>query len=171
MVQGVVRNLDRCCRSVAEHKRKHDASLLKTMQTNFTDQDCVRTADLVESYIHFLLDKYGRTPLEPSGALIRNIKTYVAENLLSDFSMEDLAEVFNYNEKYLGRLFKEKTGQTIREYCNFVKLEQAKSLLKYGKMSIADVASKSGYNNVTYFNRIFKNTTGMTPQNYRSKNV
>ncbi len=151
--------------------RKHikKMSLLKTMQTDFSEKDCVRTADVVESYILFLLDRYGDTPKEAANALIGNIKSYIEENLLYDFSMTDLSAVFNYNEKYLGRLFKTKTGLTIKEYCNQAKVEKAKKLLKHSQTRISDIATQSGFNNVTYFNRMFRTVAGISPQEYRDK--
>ena len=139
------------------------------MEKNFTLEDCCRTADLLESYIHYLLDRYGETTQEASDVLIENIKSYIAENLLHDFSMADLSTVFNYNEKYLGRLFKQKTGMSIKEYCNLAKIKKAKYMLENTRMSIANIAIQVGYNNVTYFNRIFKKVTGQSPQAYRGE--
>ena len=144
-------------------------SLLRTMQTNFTHEDCERIADLLESYIHYLLDRYGETTKESFDVLIENIKSYIDENLLHDFSMADLSTVFNYNEKYLGRLFKQKTGNTIKEYCNIAKIKKARHLLQNSNLNIADIAGQVGYNNVTYFNRIFKRITGLSPQEYRNE--
>lgn len=147
-----------------------DKSLLETMQLNFSEKDCVQTADLLESYILHLLNKYGDTSCQPTDTLIENIKNYIAENLLYDFPISDLSAVLNYNEKYLGRLFKSKTGYTIKEYCNTSKIEKAKALLKSTQLHISEVATKSGFNNVTYFNRVFRKLTGLSPRNYRYKN-
>ena len=144
-------------------------SLLRTMETNFSREDCERTADLLECYIHYLLDRYGETTQESFDVLIENIKSYIEENLLHDFSMADLSTVFNYNEKYLGRLFKQKTGTTIKEYCNIAKVKKAKRLLQSSPLAIAHIAGQVGYNNVTYFNRIFKRITGLSPQAYRDE--
>ena len=144
-------------------------SLLRTMQRDFTPEDCHRTADILESYIHYLLDRYGETTRESFDVLIENIKSYIDENLLHDFSMSDLSTVFNYNEKYLGRLFRQKTGTTIKEYCNIAKIKKAKHLLQDSQATIAAIAGQVGYNNVTYFNRIFKRITGMSPQAYRNE--
>ena len=143
--------------------------LFRTMQKDFSLEDCKRTADILESYIHYLMDRYGETTQEAFDILVENVKSYIDENLLHDFSMSDLSTVFNYNEKYLGRLFKQKTGTTIKEYCNVAKIERAKKLLTNTRMSIADIAGQAGYNNVTYFNRIFKRTAGQSPQAYRNE--
>lgn len=151
---------------------KHiDPSMLRTMQRNYTEKDCAQVADLLESYIFFLFEKYGYTLKEPSNALIDNIKCYITENLSYDFSMSELSSVFNYNKKYLGRLFKSKTGYSIKEYCNNYKIETAKQLLKSSNLSVLDISAQVGFNNVTYFNRQFRKQTGLSPRDYRSKNA
>lgn len=167
-VGNILTDSDEQRRRLRKHIKK--VSLLKTMQQDFSEADCARTADVVESYILFLLDRYGDTPKESANALIGNIKSYIEENLLYDFSMTDLSAVFNYNEKYLGRLFKTKTGFTIKEYCNNAKVEKAKKLLKNSRTHISDIATQSGFNNVTYFNRMFRTIVGISPQEYREQN-
>ncbi|MBE6778862.1 MAG: helix-turn-helix domain-containing protein [Ruminococcaceae bacterium] len=151
---------------------KHVApSLLRTMQENYTERDCAQVADLLESYLFSLFETYGYTLNEPTDALIDNIKSYITENLSYDFSMADLSSVFNYNPKYLGRLFKSKTGYSVKEYCNNGKIETAKHLLKNSRLSVLDISAQAGFNNVTYFDRQFRKHTGLSPREYRSKNT
>lgn len=148
--------------------RQHvKSSLLKTMEQDFTEAECVRVANLMETYILFLLDQYGDSGEKSFHSLIENVKIYIEENLLQEISMEHLATFFGYNEKYLGRLFKAKTGQSISEYCNIRRVSIAKKLLRTSRQRIADIAGQCGFNNVTYFNRIFKKVTGQSPQEYR----
>lgn len=151
--------------------RQHvKTSLLKTMEQDFTVEECIRIANLIETYILFLLDLYGDTREKPFNSLIENIKTYIEENLLQEISMDNLASFFGYNKKYLGRLFKEKTGVSISEYCNNRRVSIAKKLLSNSSLHIADIAGQCGFNNVTYFNRAFKKITGLSPKGYRSRN-
>lgn len=152
----------------ADRLRTHaNPDLINTMQTGFSTEDCRRTADLLESYIHFLLDTYGNSAPTDFDPILENMKSYIKENMPYDISLSDLAGVFNYNEKYIGRLFKSKTGYTVREYCNLLRIEQAKELLARTRQSVSDIAYRVGYNNITYFNRIFKEITGYTPKEYR----
>ena len=143
-----------------------DAELLETMEGNFSSADCVETADILESYIHFLFDRYGieNKTFDP---LVENIKSYIRENQAYELSVEELAAAFNYSPKYLGRLFKTKTGRSIKEYCNQLKIRQAESLLTETDLSIDQIATQTGFNSVTYFDRVFRNITGRSPQQYR----
>lgn len=149
--------------------KKDLLALEPTMQHGFTRQDCERTADVLESYISYLLDTYGERTSKTFDALVEEIRSYIEENAYNNFSIAALAKHYNYNEKYLGRLFKSRTGYTIREYCNQVRLNKAKKLLKSTKLSISQIATQSGYNNVTYFNRVFKEHVRMSPLQYRQK--
>lgn len=156
--------------SAAQRKRLLDnfsSPLLQTMESGVSPAQCVQLADITENYIQLLLDKYGDREKSGFDPLLENIKSYIDENYLYEFSMEELAGVFGYNEKYLGRLFKAKTGYSVKDYCNHLKIEKAKGLLIGSDKHIADIATQVGYSNVTYFNRIFRALTGMSPQAYR----
>lgn len=141
--------------------------LAGTMEPNFSTADCLRIADVLESCIGLLLEKYGDTPDPGGDALLENIRDYLEENLLLDLSMAELASVFGYNEKYLGRLFKAKTGLSVKEYCNRARIGLSKKLLTAGSLPVAEVATRSGFNNITYFNRVFRRITGLSPGQYR----
>lgn len=156
----------------AKRLQKHFQSPpTETMEKQFPLDKCLQTAVLVENYIHFLMDHYGEVSETPANALIESIKSYLQEMYLYDFSMADIAAIFNYNEKYLGRLFKSKTGYTVKEYCNALKIGKAKEMLKGGNFTAAEVAVQSGFNNLTHFNRVFKKIVGQVPREYRKTNT
>jgi YesN/AraC family two-component response regulator len=141
--------------------------LLETMGRAFSPEDCVKTADILESYIVFLFSHYGieNKTFDP---LVENIKGFLRENMTYDFTMEELASAFNYTPKYLGRIFKLRTGKTIKDYCNHAKVQLAKTLLTETANSVEAVAVQVGFNSVNYFDRVFRKITGLSPQAYRS---
>lgn len=156
---------DPCQREKLEKRVGGD--LLETMEQFCSQEDCVKIANVLESYIKFLFERYGieNTTFDP---LIENVKNHIRENLAYGFSMEELSDVFNYTPKYLGYLFKSKTGKTIKEYCNHLKIGQAKSLLTETDMSVETIAVQVGFNSVTYFDRVFYKEVRLSPQAYRS---
>lgn len=148
-------------------ERQVGRDLLETMEKDCLPEDCVKIANVLESYITFLFDRYGieNKTFDP---LVENIKNYIRENFSYGFSMEELSDVFNYTPKYLGYLFKAKTGKTIKEYCNHLKVVQAKSLLTETDRSVEAIAVQVGFNSVTYFDRVFYKEVKLSPQAYRS---
>lgn len=94
---------------------------------------------------------------------------FVKGNYYKDITVNDAARLIDMNPKYIGRLFKEQTGETFSEYLNLIRISRAKQLLADTHAQIIEIALECGYNNVTYFNRVFKKITGLSPGDYRKK--
>lgn len=106
---------------------------------------------------------------ELSGTLTAGILEYIRDNFKSISSIDEIANNFHITKYYLCRLFKKNTGITIMEYMNRLKIENVKALLRSGtKKSVTDAALESGFNSPIYMSHLFKQTTGMTPREYRS---
>ena len=86
-----------------------------------------------------------------------------------DISLLSCAKSLNMNPKYLGRLFRKETGYTFHEYLNDIRITRAKDLLCGTSVPVIEIALSCGYNTVTYFNRTFKQLTGISPSEFRKK--
>ncbi|KIL39479.1 AraC family transcriptional regulator [Gordoniibacillus kamchatkensis] len=91
---------------------------------------------------------------------------YITDNYASDISLEMTAAVLNLNPSYLSRLFKEETQMTFSEYLNRVRIKTSCMLMESGVHSLKQISSQVGFLNYTYFFKVFKAITGMTPQAY-----
>ena len=141
----------------------------ESMEYGFSKKDCENIARLIEGHILMLLEKYPRTE-DSRSALIDNVKSYVLSNLEYDHKLSEIASLFFYDEVYLGRLFRSKTGECFKDYLNKERVARAKKLLLTG-ITVTEVSAKVGYNSVTYFNRVFKKLCGMTPTEYKESNA
>lgn len=138
---------------------------METMERNFGFRECEEIGKLLEGYIVTLIEKYPEVR-HKGNPIIENIKSYVESNLEYDLSISDVASLYFYSEVYLGRLFKENVGKSFKEYVNSMRIKRARELL-LSDLSVIEIAERVGYNNVTYFNRVFKSETGKTPVEYR----
>ena len=145
-----------------------DEALIETMARDFSYSDAEQVGNIIESYTRFLLEKYYEFDKAKFNPLIENIKNHIGENLMYPLCISELAKIFNYNEKYMGRLFKKETGLSIREYINLKKIKTAKRLLRETKKTVTEISLLVGFNNVTYFNRVFKREEGLSPCEYRN---
>lgn len=93
---------------------------------------------------------------------------YIAEQH-ADVTLDALSAKFNYSKSYISHMFKRESGYTLKEYCNLLKIEDAKVLLKESNISITNVALSTGYNNFSYFINTFKRITGETPLVWRKR--
>ena len=123
--------------------------------------------------IKFLIDrflsmsKYVASNLKGKG--IKRIVKYVDNKYYRDLKLEDLAEIFNYNSSYLGKLFKDTTGKSFNTYLDNVRIEQAKRLLLEDKFKVYEVCEKVGYKNIDYFYYKFKKYVGISPLSYKKR--
>ena len=100
---------------------------------------------------------------------IDKVYDYVLTNFKEDISVTDIALKCNMNTAAFCRYFKKKTGKTFKDFMNEIRLGNAAGLLLKGDLSIAEVAFESGFNNPSYFNRLFKRMNSTTPKVYQSQ--
>ncbi|MDO4549148.1 MAG: helix-turn-helix domain-containing protein [Clostridia bacterium] len=84
-------------------------------------------------------------------------------------SLSTIAPMVNVSDSYLSRSFKSEMGMGISEYINRYRVERAQSMLIIDRMSVKDASTRCGFDNYTYFFRIFKKITGLTPKEFREK--
>lgn len=94
---------------------------------------------------------------------------YIQENPEKKLTREEVAEYIHLNEDYFSRLFKEKTGYTVKDYIIKEKIKLAKELLATTNMSISIISLKTGFGNFSHFSRTFKKCEGITPNDYRER--
>lgn len=84
-------------------------------------------------------------------------------------TLEQLSTELNYSKSAISHLFKRESGQSIRRYCNQLKINDAKRLLLETNMSITEIALCVGFNNFSYFIKTFKQLTSKTPSEWRKQ--
>lgn len=102
-------------------------------------------------------------------SVVDTVKRYVREHIQEDIYIGDLARQVFLNEQYLMRVFKKTTGISILEFITQERLWLAQELLKTSEYPINRVADMVGYGNYSYFTKLFKRHTGLTPQGFRQK--
>lgn len=98
---------------------------------------------------------------------VHDIAMYLQSHSAESLSLEALAAEFYMSKSYLTRIFRKVTGYSVVEYLNFIKIRKAQSLLKESSLSITEIAGITGFGNITYFEKVFKGSTGKSPAQYR----
>jgi transcriptional regulator GlxA family with amidase domain len=114
---------------------------------------------------------YAVLPLSPphGDEQIRRVQEVTQARYADPLSSEQLAELAGMSERTFLRRFKAATGQAPAAYLQAVRIEAAKAMLEVEAVSIQEVASKVGYEDVSFFRSLFKRATGMTPGDYRER--
>lgn len=97
---------------------------------------------------------------------IKQAITYISNNLANDLSLDIISENIGISKYHFVRKFKKITGYTPVQYINIQRCELAKALLKEGK-NIKEIIKHTGYDNQSYFSKVFLSVTGKTPSEYK----
>ena len=95
--------------------------------------------------------------------------SFLEKNYVEDIKLNDVARSAFISSSRLCHLFKETTGMPIFDYLNKMRCDQACRLLADTSDKLPDIAALIGFHDPSYFGRIFKKITGMSPSEYRKK--
>lgn len=96
---------------------------------------------------------------------------YIREHCTDyDLTLELIADKFQITPTYLCRIIKQNTGMSYKEFLTGLRIEEARKMILEQDICVADVSQKVGYNNVSYFIKLFQKYTGTTPAKYREEN-
>ncbi len=119
-----------------------------------------------EEYILLAGEYYHQASFEMGNNRLTKVLHYVSTNYQHKVELEKVAEMANLHPSAFCRFFKEKTGKSLLEYVNDMRISYACKLIIENQQSISQVCFESGFNNLSNFNRTFKRQTGFTPSEY-----
>lgn len=93
---------------------------------------------------------------------------YMEKNLYNSISINDICRATNYSRTYICTLFKSKTGKTVVEYYNGMRIDEAKTLIRKNVYTCAQISDILGFNTPTYFSHVFSKHANMTPTEYKN---
>ncbi len=99
---------------------------------------------------------------------IEKVLTYMRENFMNEITLEEVSKLAGMSEVSFSRFIKKRTSKTFIENLNEIRLGHASRELINTTDTISEIAYHCGYNNLSYFNRIFKSKNGCTPKEFRA---
>ncbi|WP_233516807.1 response regulator transcription factor [Paenibacillus curdlanolyticus] len=121
------------------------------------------------AYLNRTMEETVRYAAERSPeTIVKQMEEFIRRNYSENLKLETMAELFNYNSGYLGKLFKTHTGDYFNTYLDKVRIENAKELLAQG-LKVHQAAEKVGYASVDYFHTKFKKYEGASPSTFKGR--
>lgn len=116
---------------------------------------------------------YSERKVLPAKARVRNEKLelvfeHIKKNYMNNITLEDLAEAAGFSPKYFCRVFKEMTNRAPVEYLNWFRINRSCAMIRETDDKLQDIALKCGFNDFSYFIKIFHRYKNMTPLKYRN---
>ena len=154
--------------------------------TDCTGNDRIRShfKKLIEAHVHgnipqasvrlwqiFLESTQSIQEESVESVYVKKIREYINKYYIDGFTSEDIEQACGLSYKYAGTLFKNATGQTIKEYQYTLRLRKAEQLLAATDKSITEIARLTGYSDVFYFSKVFHREKGCAPRDYRKRYI
>lgn len=115
-----------------------------------------------------ILSKERNQPhIQQTSELLKNVINYIHTNYTEHITVADLAALCDFSEYHFMRFFKKHVGMTCIDYINNYRLDVASAMLREKDDSVMEIALDTGFNNISYFNKVFKSKFKITPSQYR----
>ena len=182
------KEIDQCFKQrvfpIPIHRREYVEGVISQLYNEYKNRDEF-SRRLMECYINELmifLIRYNRNlsdaetdvnilksdnGLSNSDESIQTAARYIMDNYYNNITLPQVAERVNMSSTYFSKKFKEVTGFGFKEYILNIRIKKACELLLETKLSITDIAYKTGFNDSNYFGDVFKKIRGISPLKYR----
>jgi AraC-like DNA-binding protein len=123
--------------------------------------------ELIANLLNDLDKPASQSPNNETIYIVSQVLKFITEHLNDELSLNDLAKETNLSVSYLCRIFKQHTSTTLKQYINLKRIEKAKQLLMAGESSNA-ACLESGFHNYSYFFKVFKQITKVSPMEFQA---
>lgn len=130
------------------------------------DKLCLWLTSVMNSFIDSAFQFSGYKHFDIMHKAHAYLRTHYAEKM----TLEEIARSVYLSPSYFSRVFKQEQGCTFREYLTAYRLEKGKSLLLDKGLRIADISVMVGFEDQSYFTKVFRRLVGMSPNKYREAN-
>ena len=147
-----------------------------SMEINSQNLRMVQEAKTIEELtdiLHNIVDRVSGTISSFSGiphaAALRKAENFIMENFTKKISLKEISDVAGLSPPYFSTIFKEEMGENLSKYLNRLRVEKASRLLLETEMSLSEIAACCCFEDQSWFSKIFKAYTGISPGKYRNQ--
>ena len=143
-----------------------NARSLKRIQDAKTIEELT---DILHSIVERIAGQISSFQGIPHATAMRKAERYIQENFTRKLSLQEIAKVAGLSAPYFSTLFKEEMGENLSKYLNRLRVEKASRLLLESDLSLSEIAGACCFEDQSWFSKIFKIFTGLSPGKYRSQ--
>lgn len=151
-----------------------DFNKIFSLNSNFvTELNKIKNVEDLSYLIINILDIFTENAFKFSESknpvLIKKCIAYINNNYKDNITLDTVANMVHLNSSYFSSIFKKEMGLSFSSYLNKIRIEQSKLLLKNTDYSILNIALEVGFEDQSYFSKVFKSLTNMTPKQYKQR--
>lgn len=153
----------------------HDGKILKLLDSLYEEYKLQKEGYLeyvrclfVEILIHTMRKIGSKHTPEQKSEAISAITDYVSVHYKENIQLQDLSRKVGYSMSYISKKFRAEIGMSFMEYLQKIRIEQSCRLLETTDMKVSDIATAVGYENVKFFNQVFRRRLNISPREFRA---
>ncbi|WP_052307771.1 helix-turn-helix domain-containing protein [Bacillus timonensis] len=133
--------------------------------------DVTEILQLFQNAIATFAERVSQVRVQYYSKTVASCHHYILKHLYQELTLSHLAKEVNINPSYLSFLFKKEVGIPVSTFIQQEKIEEAKNLLTLTDYSITEIYTSLNFTDQSYFTKVFKRFTGITPLEYRNRNT
>lgn len=141
-------------------------SLVETLSIAVENIDLDEICGIMNQIIDEAVSIEENDDMDSAQKTIQKLIQYIDENYFESMSLGALAQKFHVEQSYLSRLFKREAGENLIHYINLKRIEKAKEYIIEQNRHLSEISFLVGYDDYTYFSRVFRKITGKSPSEY-----
>ena len=137
----------------------------KTVENLKVESLCYVIEEMIELIV-------GSIKGEFSGSIrdaVKQAVKYIDDNFFEELTLQSLSRKYSVESSYFSRIFRQETGDNLMLYITKKKIDKSKEYMIDSKVNLTEIAFMVGYDDYTYFNRVFRKIAGVSPSEYRNE--
>jgi AraC-like DNA-binding protein/ligand-binding sensor protein len=152
--------------SGGNHSLEDNSAFLKRIQDA---KNIEELTDILHSTVKRLSSVISSFKGIPHAIALRKAERYILENFTRKISLKEIADVAGLSAPYFSTIFKEEMGENLSKYLNRLRVDRASHLLLETSLSLSEIAGACCFEDQSWFSKIFKAYTGLSPGKYRNQ--
>jgi AraC-like DNA-binding protein len=160
-------------RAAANEEDTEDANLLETNNRYLKKIEEAHNPAVIYEILNIIINRISGKIFFFQGirhsSALRKAERFIWENYTRKISLEEIASASGLSAPYFSTIFKDEMGENLSNYLNRLRVEKAAGLLAETDLPISGIAAACGFEDQSWFSKIFKNHTGLSPGKYREQ--
>jgi len=157
---------------ISNHKQPKDVVDMEQMvdaaDKMIESLDSEALCDILDEIIEFAASNSKEEASDSIRSLVKQAVQYIDTHYFEEINLSSLSQQFNVESSYFSKMFRQETGENPMVYITRLRMEKAKEYMKNKGINLTEIAFMVGYDDYTYFSRVFRKVEGKSPRDFRN---
>lgn len=144
-------------------------SIMESVDKKAEDMDIGKLCGVMKEVIEFVMPKKDIAATDSMKDIVKKAAAWIDDHFTEELTLASIAERYHVESSYFSRVFRQETGVNLILYITKKRIEKSREYIRESDRNLTEIAFMVGYDDYTYFSRVFKKNEGISPREYRSR--